>query len=355
MDSTYIASMHPVLLALLSAALFGAATPASKALLAGLSPYQLAGLLYLGAALGVLPVVIFDQRGKSLARMGKRNWIRLGGALLFGGALGPVFLMFGLTLASSASVALWLNLELVATAMLGVLFFRDHLGKHGWMGAAGVVLSAVQLSAGEGGLSGIVAALLVAAACLCWGLDNQFTALIDGITPSQSTLLKGAVAGSINLGIGVVLQPFLAMAGTTAAALGVGVFSYGASIALYISSAQQLGATRAQMIFASAPFWGVLLSAVALEETISLIQMLSAVMLGVSLVFLYRDAHSHEHRHEALAHRHMHRHDDGHHNHTHSDLDPSVQHSHWHEHESLIHTHPHWPDIHHRHQHTNQK
>jgi hypothetical protein len=43
-------------LALASAALFGAATPASKALLADLSPFQLAGLLYLGAALGVAPV-----------------------------------------------------------------------------------------------------------------------------------------------------------------------------------------------------------------------------------------------------------------------------------------------------------
>jgi hypothetical protein len=36
--------LKPFTLALLSAALFGAATPASKALLADLSPFQLAGL-----------------------------------------------------------------------------------------------------------------------------------------------------------------------------------------------------------------------------------------------------------------------------------------------------------------------
>lgn len=42
---------------LVSACLFGAATPASKAFLTGIQPQVLAGLLYLGAAFGVLPCV----------------------------------------------------------------------------------------------------------------------------------------------------------------------------------------------------------------------------------------------------------------------------------------------------------
>jgi hypothetical protein len=50
--------LYPVSLALVSAALFGAATPASKALLGDLSAFQLAGLLYLGAAAGVLVVLV---------------------------------------------------------------------------------------------------------------------------------------------------------------------------------------------------------------------------------------------------------------------------------------------------------
>jgi hypothetical protein len=46
-------SLAPSALAIGAAALFGAATPASKLLLAELTPFQLAGLLYLGAALRV--------------------------------------------------------------------------------------------------------------------------------------------------------------------------------------------------------------------------------------------------------------------------------------------------------------
>jgi drug/metabolite transporter (DMT)-like permease len=338
----------PVLLALLSAALFGAATPASKALLGTFSAFQLAGLLYLGAAVGVLAVVLQHKSWKPPWAMSKANRLRLGGAILFGGVLGPVFLLFGLQIASAASVSLWLNLELMATAVLGRLFFRDHLGRLGWLGIVGVVAAGVLLSVGEG-TAGIWAGLLVALACVCWGLDNHFTALIDGITPSQSTLWKGLAAGTVNLIIGLWLQPFVATFPTITLALIVGALSYGASITLYISAAQGLGATRAQMFFASAPFFGVVLSAVALGESISLLQGISAFVLVASLGLLFRDQHKHAHMHEAMAHEHSHRHDDGHHTHVHPDEVTSQRHSHRHQHESFKHAHPHWPDLHHRH------
>ena len=44
---------HAVVLALLSAALFGVSTPAAKALLGEISPTILAGLLYCGAGIGI--------------------------------------------------------------------------------------------------------------------------------------------------------------------------------------------------------------------------------------------------------------------------------------------------------------
>jgi len=282
--------------------------------------------------------------------MSAKNRWHLLGAIFFGGFMGPVLLLLGLKMAPAASVSLWLNLELVATAILGRLFFNDHLGKYGWFGVAGIVMAGVILSIGEG-ISGIWAGLLVAGACLSWGLDNHFTALIDGITPSQSTLWKGLVAGSVNLLIGIYLNPYIAPLSITIWALVVGILSYGASITLYITSAQGMGATRAQMFFSSAPFFGVALSAMVLGETISGLQIISAVILIISLCALFRDQHQHKHKHIPIAHKHSHRHDDEHHNHTHDGLDKSQRHSHWHEHDSQEHSHPHWPDLHHRHKH----
>ena len=144
----------------------------------------------------------------------------------------------------------------------------------------------------------------------------------------------------------------VASGGEISLALLIGALAYGASIALYITAAQGIGATRAQMFFASAPFFGVALSAVLLHESISMIQAMSAIVLVLSLILLFRDQHDHAHCHNRLIHEHSHRHDDGHHLHTHFNLSSSEQHTHRHEHEPMEHTHPHWPDLHHRHSHS---
>lgn len=342
--------MRFVIYALLSAALFGAATPLSKALLPSFSAYQLAGLLYLGAALGTAASAFEKSKHVQPWRMDRRNLIRLSGAILFGGILAPLFLLLGLKAASAASVSLWLPLELVATAILGRVLFRDHLGKFGWLGMAGVVAVSVLLGYGEGA-AGVRAGFLVMLACVSWGLDNNLTSLIDAITPAQSTFWKGLVAGAINLTIGVSMQGFGGTVATVASALGVGALCYGASIVLYITAAQNIGATRGQMFFASSPFFGVALSAIMLGESLQVLQVAAAILLVVSLVLLFRDRHEHAHIHEQLEHEHSHRHDDGHHDHEHPADLVIERHSHRHMHEPVRHAHPHWPDLHHRHGH----
>jgi drug/metabolite transporter (DMT)-like permease len=342
--------MYYFALALISAILFGAATPASKALMSSLNVFQLAGLLYLGAALGTAPFAF--RKGTSIlpSRVDRANLYRLCGAILFGGVLAPLFLLFGLKLASAASVSLWLPLELVATAVIGVVVFRDHLGLFGWLGMLGVMLASIILGLGEGAL-GIGAGILVMLSCICWGFDNNFTALIDGIIPAQSTFWKGLIAGMINLSLGFIWGNSAAVSSIMLFALVVGAICYGASIVLYITAAQNIGAARGQIFFASSPFFGVALSALFLGETISLFQIVAALMLVASLILVFRDRHEHRHKHRATEHEHLHEHDDKHHDHDHSEDYVSGHHSHRHRHEPITHTHPHWPDLHHRHDH----
>jgi drug/metabolite transporter (DMT)-like permease len=340
----------PLAIAFLAALLFGAATPASKALLQTLPAFQLAGLLYLGAALGVIPLIVKERMFSWPWALDRKTALRLLGAIILGGVLGPVLLLFGLKLASSASVSLWLNLELVATILLGYLFFRDKLGIHAWVATAGTLAAATLLSVSEG-YAGVQAGLLVTLACFCWGLDNHFTALITGISPAQTTFWKGSVAGIANLVIGLQLDAYTATVSLTAAAIIVGIFSYGISLVLYITSAQKLGATRSQIIFSSAPFFGVILAATLLKEPISQAQIIATLVIIVSLVFLFFEQHLHVHQHEASAHEHWHRHDDGHHDHLFPGMPHGKYHSHWHEHKATTHAHPHWPDPDHRHGH----
>ena len=342
--------MHGFLLALLSAVLFGASTPASKWLLGVFEPVQLAGLLYLGAALGMAPAAWLERRGAPSGRLDRANALRLAGAVLLGGVLGPVLLLLALRESEAGSVALLLNLELAATAALGALLFREHLGPRGRWGVAGVVLASGILAAG-GGWPGLTAASLTAAACLAWALDNHLTALIDGISAQRSTLVKGAVAGSVNLALGALAAPLDLDLGHLAAALALGALSYGASVMLYIRAAHELGATRAQSVFASAPFVGSALAFALLGEPLGTKHAIALALLLPSVAALIRSQHAHPHAHQPLSHEHSHRHDDGHHTHAHPSLAAETRHSHRHEHDALRHAHPHWPDLHHRHSH----
>ncbi|MFX1514085.1 MAG: EamA family transporter, partial [Promethearchaeota archaeon] len=134
-------------------------------------------------------------------------------------------------------------------------------------------------------------------------------------------------------------------------ALVVGAFSYGISIILYIVAAQQLGATRSQMIFSSSPFWGLGFSILLLDEVFTTNQVIATIILVSSLIILFREIHTHEHSHERLFHTHLHDHSDFHHLHTHPDHDLTDVEAQWHEHQPVIHIHHHLPDLHHRHKH----
>jgi drug/metabolite transporter (DMT)-like permease len=338
------------LIGLASAALFGTATPASKFLLADTPVVSLAGLLYLGGAMGVLPVALRGRPFKLPWQAGRPTFLRLAGAVGLGGVLGPLLLLLGLKLASAGSVSLWLNLEFVATVFLGRFVFHEHMTVRSWIAAGGTLLAALLLAGSEGDI-GFASVVLVALACLCWGYDNHFTALIDGITPAQTTFWKSLLAGAFNLSLGVALAGGVGSLKFMLMALLVGAVSYGASVTLYIITAQGLGATRSQMLFSTAPFFGVLLSVTLLGEPFTRMQMLAAAIIMVSLVVLFSEKHRHVHRHRATVHQHGHRHPDDHHQHTHNGLADTSNHAHPHVHEATEHDHGHWPDLHHRHRH----
>jgi drug/metabolite transporter (DMT)-like permease len=342
--------VSPFLLAVLAALLFALAPALGKALLAHIGPATLSALLYLGAAAGVLPVLAATRRLRSPLVARRTNRLRLAGAILCGGVLGPLAFVFGLRLASAASVSLWLNGEAAATAVLGALFFRDPLGRNGWLAVGGVVLAGTALAVGDPA-SGYASAALIGVACVAWGLDNHWSALIDELTPLETTLWKGIAAGTFTLALAIAAGEPRPEAGSIGGALLLGALAYGASIALYVQSAQLWGAVRSQLVFASSPFLAALLAAALLGEPLRWVHGAAALAFAGSWLLLARERHEHLHRHEAMTHEHWHRHDDGHHLHVHPGLPASHGHLHAHRHEPVEHTHPHRPDLHHRHGH----
>jgi drug/metabolite transporter (DMT)-like permease len=341
------ARFGPLAWCLISALLFGASTPATKQFTATLHPLQLAGLLYAGAGICVSPWALAAWRRNRSPRSARQRSYLLG-ALLSGGVIGPVLLVLGLVRAPAGSVALWLNLETVATALFARAFFKEHLGGVTYAAVALIILGSLLLSAG-GQYAG-AAAGLVALACVAWGLDNNLTSVIDGYTPTQITFAKGMLGALINLGLSLHFSAATLEPRAVASVLLVGALGYGLSLVLYVGSARELGATRSQLIFSTAPAWGLCLSWLVLGEPVQGLQVLAALLMLTALWLYNRERHAHVHEHEALEHGHWHRHDDGHHQHHHTSSSESW-HSHEHVHSEQHHAHPHLPDLHHRHRH----
>ena len=174
----------------LAAVLFGATTPFASRLADDTSAPMLAGLLYLGAAAAVAPRLLSTPLPRDGIRRGGR---RLAIAVFAGGLLGPLLLAAGLQRTPAATASLLLNVELAATVVLAAVFFREHIGRRLWTGSAIVVLAGIIV-----GWSSVpelaLGAVLIVAACVCWGLDNCVTAGLDELAPEHVTLAKGLIA-----------------------------------------------------------------------------------------------------------------------------------------------------------------
>ena len=330
---------------LLAAALFGASAPAASVLAGDMPAPVLAGLLYLGAAAAVGPAVI---RRRPTAASRRADWDPSRWLSSLVARLGPVLLVAGLARTSAATASLLLNFELLATIVLAATLFREHLGAR-LLGAAALVGAAGMILVWQPGVAFDAGGLLVIGACACWGLDNSVTALMDQLTPEQITLIKGFVAGGVNLILGLILASSLDLdLGEVLGALLIGALGYGVSINLWVKGARDLGAARGQVIFAAAPFIGAAVAWIVLGDSVTVAQLVAVplAILGVGLSL--RSGHEHLHRHESIVHEHDHDHDDAHHDHAHTG---AGRHSHRHEHRPRVHAHPHVPDLHHRHEH----
>ena len=195
--------MRAAALALVSAALFGASTPFAKQFLASAHPVVVAGLLYLGSGVGLLALWLARGGARTGSGLARVDWPWLALAILLGGAVAPVLLMLGLQRTPAADASLLLNLESVLTAVFAWVAFREATDRRIVLGMLLIVLGGVVLAwqPGEAGRAGHLGAALVAAACVCWALDNNLTRMVAGGDALFIAGLKGAVAGSANLAL----------------------------------------------------------------------------------------------------------------------------------------------------------
>lgn len=338
-------------LGLLAALSFGVSAPLSKLLLAEVSPQLLAGLLYLGAGIGLV-LYRLARPGTREAPLTRADLLPLLGVVTLGGVAGPLLLMLGLSRVSGTAGALLLNLEGPLTIAVAAVLFGEHLGRRATLAAVCILLGAVVLRVTPGQIVldnlGVAA---IAAACLCWAFDNNLTQRLSLKDPFQVVRIKTLAAGAFNTALALVLGAAVPNARILALALGLGVLSYGISVVLDAYALRLHGAAREAAYFATAPFVGAAAAVPLLGEQLGAPELAAMGLMATGVVLLIRERHAHEHVHEPMAHEHLHVHDE-HHQHDHAPDDPQGEpHAHAHQHTRLVHDHPHVPDLHHRHRH----
>jgi drug/metabolite transporter (DMT)-like permease len=336
--------------ALLSAALFGASTPLAKLLLGSASPWLLAALLYLGSGLGLLLARRLMRATRAIVPRNERWW--LAGAIVAGGIVAPVLLLYGLVRMPASGASLLLNAEGLFTALVAWFAFKENFDRRILAGMLLIVAGAAVLSwPGEAHFGTPWPALAVLGACLAWGIDNNLTRRVSLSDATFIAMTKGLAAGAVNLALALALGAALPGPLPLAAALLLGFMSYGLSLTLFVVALRHLGTARTGAYFSTAPFAGAALALLLLPEPLTWQFGAAAALMAAGVWLHLSERHEHPHTHEALEHTHEHEHDE-HHRHVHaSPVPPGTRHGHPHRHEPMTHTHPHYPDAHHRHEH----
>lgn len=335
-----------ILFAVLAAVFYAINMPVSKSLLKVVAPTMMAGLLYLGAGIGIGILFLFKKQDIKKEDLLSKEDLPYTLGMIALDIIAPIFLMFGLTMTTSANASLLNNFEIVATTLIAWMVFQEVISNRLWIAIFLITLSSVMLSFEDmSSLRFTWGSLFVLLAAVCWGMENNFTRKLSTKNTTQIVMLKGVFSGLGSFVIALFIRESIPKPTHLFLVLLLGFVAYGLSILFYILAQRTLGAAKTSAYYAIAPFVGVLLSVVFLKESLTSQYILSLVIMfiGSSIVVIdtllvrHKHVHVHEitHTHDGTTHRHRMEH-----SHEHHHIKNENQHTHEHPEPNAFHTGP---------------
>ena len=260
---------HGIFLAILAAALYALNSPFSKLLLKYLPSTLMAGFLYIGAGFGMIMIFLIRKASK---RPGTEPRLTMKDlpytiAMIVLDIAAPICLLFGLTMTTAANASLLNNFEIVATAIIALVVFKETISPRLWLGILFVTASCTLLSFEDiSSLQFNSGSLFVLLACICWGIENNCTRRLSSKDPLQIVMVKGIFSGIGSITIGFLCGERILHLWTIPVVLLLGFVAYGLSIYFYVYAQRILGAARTSAYYAVAPFIGVFLSLLIFRE-----------------------------------------------------------------------------------------
>ena len=156
----------------------------------------MASFLYFGAGVGVGLMYLFHWgKEKKQDRLAREDLPYTIGMVILD-ILAPILLMLGISIGSSANASLLGNFEIVATALIALLAFKEKISNKLWTAIALITISSAILSfEGSGSFQFSVGSVFVLLAAVCWGLENNCTRRISEKSTYQIVTIKGLCCG----------------------------------------------------------------------------------------------------------------------------------------------------------------
>lgn len=325
-----------VMMALLAATFYAINTPFSKVLLEKVTPTFMASFLYLGAGIGVgIMYLLNSKKEKNIEKLSKTDLPYTVGMIVLD-ILAPIFLMIGINIGSASNASLLGNFEIVATALIALLIFKEVVTSRLWIAIGFITLSSIVLSfEGSGSFKFSLGSLFVILATCCWGLENNCTRMISDKSTYEIVILKGIFSGTGSFIIAIILGENIPGIKYILISMLLGFVAYGLSIFLYIRAQRELGAAKTSAYYAIAPFIGTFLSFAVDKDRLTKVYFIGLIFMIIGSVIVVYDSmlknhihyhiHTIVHTHNGSTHKHVIKHE-----HTHSHMGSEEKHYHSH-------------------------
>lgn len=261
-----------------------------KVLVEDLPPQAMTAFRIMMAGITALIIIVL---GKSFRRLSKRDWIYTLLGMLFGVILHHLLMAVGLTMIDASNASLILALVPLTTAILAVLFLGEQLTKLRMIGfilaltgvffIQGGSFSNMKLSQGE---------LLLFIAMFVQAISFIFVKKATATLDSKQVTTIMYLVGSIGLLIISFITEPGGVSEMTSATWFIyflfmvsGIVATGVGYIVFNAAIQQIGAGQTAIFNNFVPFFGLVFSALFLNETITSSQLIGFVFIVAGVLF----------------------------------------------------------------------
>lgn len=255
-------NVFAIILALLAAVMYAISVPFSKLLLDGITPAMLSAFLYLGAGFGTgaLFLITYKKKEKASEPFFKKDIPYIICMIVFD-IIATICFMYGLSKFGSSGTSLLNNFEIVATALIAMILFKEVVSKKMWIAIVLITISSFILSFEDiKTFKFNFGAILVLIATICWAFENNCTNKLSNKNRYKVVMIDGLGAGIGCLIFALITGESFPSFFLIALNLLLGFVSYGLSIVIYIKSQSMLGASKTSAYYSVNPFIASFLS-----------------------------------------------------------------------------------------------